>query len=239
MEGFQYYNMFETKGFEYLLTIVFFLLLIPFWMMLNKKVNIGKRISEAIGVLTARRIKLPKGIYHSPNHTWMHLLRSGVARVGLSDLLLKITGKIELTPLKSAGDEISKGDIVAQIHHDGKVLNIASPLSGKIVSFPVCESEKLLSDPYGNGWMLEIVPRAWIAETQHYYLAETTQSWAEKEIVRFKDFLSESMPKHDPEMPLNALQDGGELREQILAELPEGVWNDFDKQFLNFSAIKK
>jgi len=37
MEPFTYYNLFETKGIEYIATIIFFVLLIPFWLILNKK----------------------------------------------------------------------------------------------------------------------------------------------------------------------------------------------------------
>ena len=37
MEQFVYHNLFETKGIEYLITIAFFALLVPFWLFLNKK----------------------------------------------------------------------------------------------------------------------------------------------------------------------------------------------------------
>ena len=38
MDGFTYHDIFETKGLEYLAIIAFFLLLIPFWIILNRKV---------------------------------------------------------------------------------------------------------------------------------------------------------------------------------------------------------
>ena len=40
MDGFSYYNIFDTKGIEYLVVIAFLLLLIPFWLALNKQVKI-------------------------------------------------------------------------------------------------------------------------------------------------------------------------------------------------------
>lgn len=101
MDGFHYYNLFETKGMEYLLTIVFFLTLVPFWLLLNRKVKSTKWSSDANGTITASEIKVPRGVYHSPNHSWMYLQKSGKARIGLSDLLLKMTGKITVAPLKT------------------------------------------------------------------------------------------------------------------------------------------
>ena len=44
MEQFTYNNIFETKGIEYLLIIGFFLVLIPFWLILNKRVEIARQI---------------------------------------------------------------------------------------------------------------------------------------------------------------------------------------------------
>lgn len=43
MEPFSYYNLFETKGMEYIVTIVFFILLIPFWLILNKKPAVKRK----------------------------------------------------------------------------------------------------------------------------------------------------------------------------------------------------
>jgi len=36
MEGFTYIDIFATEGIEYLVVIVFLLLIIPFWMFLNR-----------------------------------------------------------------------------------------------------------------------------------------------------------------------------------------------------------
>ncbi len=37
MDGFTYINIFETKGIEYLAIIAFLVMLIPFWLLLNRK----------------------------------------------------------------------------------------------------------------------------------------------------------------------------------------------------------
>ena len=71
-------------------------------------------------------------------------------------------------------------------------------------------------------------------ETQTYYLAEKATEWSKKEFVRFKDFLSAgAMAKYSSEPPMVLLQDGGEIRENVLSELPNEVWEDFQEEFLN------
>ncbi len=48
MDGFSYNNIFETKGIEYLVIIAFFLILIPFWIKLNKKVKTTEHVQKTL-----------------------------------------------------------------------------------------------------------------------------------------------------------------------------------------------
>jgi len=77
-----------------------------------------------------------------------------------------------------------------------------------------------------------IKPLNWISDTNTYHLAEKATQWSANEIERFKDFLSDTIPKYTPEPSLVILQDGGELRDNTLSELPAEVWQDFQENFL-------
>ena len=236
MDGFSYFNIFETKGIEYLVIIAFFAILIPFWIVLNKQVKITKQIQKVIGILSASVLRIPQGLFYSKNHTWTHLEISGAAKVGLDDLLQHITGEVKFSNLKNPGEMINKGDLLTEIEKDGKKLKIFAPISGKILKTNsiLNESPEILNpDPYGKGWIYKIKPSNWIAETNSYYLAEEATNWATKELERFKDFLAVSMKKYSPELSIITMQDGGELRDNTLSELPNEVWQDFQKEFLN------
>jgi len=175
MDGFSYTNIFETKGIEYLAIIAFFIILIPFWILLNKQAKISKQIKRIIGILSASVLKIPQGLFFSKNHTWTHLERSGSATVGLDDLLLHITGTVNFRNLKNPGDMINKGDLLTEVNQNGKILRIFSPISGKILASNTLlkDNPELSSeDPYGKGWIYKIKPTSWIAETSSYYLAE-------------------------------------------------------------------
>ena len=236
MEGFTYNNIFEMKGIEYLAIVAFFAILIPFWLLLNKQVKNKKQLQKSLGSLSPNSLQIPQGLFFSRFHTWTHLERSGVAKVGLDDLLVHITGEVKLSRLLDSGERIKKGDFLGEIVQDDKRLKIYSPISGEIVesnSLLIKNPELLNEDPYQKGWMYKIKPISWVTDTQSYFLAEDASLWARQELDRFKDFLAESIVKYSPDPTSVVLQDGGELRDQPLSELPNEVWQDFQQNFMS------
>lgn len=238
MDGFSYSDIFATKGVEYLIIIAFLALLIPFWIILNKQATINRQIEKAIGFLSAGILKIPQGLFYARNHTWMFMEHSGVAKVGLDDLLLHITGEVNFNIRKNRGDMISKGDVLTEIDQNGKLLRILSPVSGKIMdanSMLNGHPGLLNEDPYGKGWIYKIKPTNWIDDAKSCYFAEEATKWSTKELERFKDFLAVNMKNYSPEPSMVILQDGGELSDHSLSALPREIWTNFEKEFLNLS----
>lgn len=234
MDGFSYYNIFETKGIEYLITIAFFLLLVPFWIALNRQAKATKKLNEALGILSANILKIPQGVFYNKNHTWTFLERNGAARIGLDDLLLNIIGNVKINKLKEVGQMVNKGEVIAEVGQNGKTIKVVSPISGEVIRANATLNETpeaLNEDPYGRGWIYKVKPVNWMAETQECYLAEDAVNWSKQEITRFKDFIAESTKKHAQEPANLILQDGGEIAVNALAEMPDEVWKDFEKHF--------
>jgi len=199
-------------------------------------VTIKEKIQKALGVLSASILRVPQGIFYNKNHTWTYLEKSGVAKVGLDDLLLHITGEVKIHQYKNPGESINKGEILAEIDQNGKSLSIFSPISGKVLdSNPdlIVNNQLLNEDPYGKGWLLNIKPTNWIAEIPACYLAEEATVWFKKELDRYKDFLAVNIGKYSSETSFATLQDGGELIDNSLSDLPNEMWQDFQKEFLN------
>lgn len=236
MDGFSYVNIFETKGVEYLAIIAFLVLLIPFWLFLNKKSKISGQLRRASEALSANILSIPQGLFYSKNHTWTYLEKSGSARVGLDDLLVHFTGEVKLNYFKNPDEMVKKGEFLAEIAREGKLLRIYSPISGKfLLTNPFLEEspEILNEDPYGKGWICKIQPTNWVEETRSYFLAEEAITWSAKELVRFRDFLSRSMGKYSTEPSPVTLQEGGEISDKALAGLPKEIWQDFQQEFLD------
>ena len=236
MDGFTYNNIFEMKGIEYLAIAIFFAILIPFWIILNKEVKTKQKVQRDLGSLTPSSLQIPQGLFFSRLHTWAHLEKSGLAKVGLDDLLVHITGEVKFSRILESGERIRKGDFLAEIVQKGKLLKVYSPISGEIIetnSILLNKPELLNEDPYQKGWMYKIKPISWVADTHSYFLAEDASLWAKQELERFKDFLAQSLGKYSPDPSAIILQDGGELRDQPLSELPNEVWQDFQQDFLS------
>lgn len=235
MNGYTYHNIFETKGIEYIAIIIFFMILIPFWLFLNNHKEIKQKIRNIIRVLNFEILKIPLGIFIGENHTWMFLEKSGYASIGLDDFILHTTGRIKIKFSCNIDYKINKGELLFVIEKENKMLKIFSPVTGKITqnNLSVNENSDLLfSDPYNKGWLVKIKPDNWVNETQSYYLAEDAINWSKNELQRFKDFIALSHRSLLTGSSMAVLQDGGELVDNILSDLPENVWTDFQDKFL-------
>ncbi len=239
MEGFTYTNIFETKGIEYLAIITFFAILIPFWMLLNKQVKITRQIQKSLVFLTAGSLRIPQGLFFSKLHAWTHLEKSGLAKVGPDDFLMKVTGEVKVLNLRKQGEHVSKGELMATISQNDKMLHLYSPISGRIMESNdnlIKDPAMLNEDPYMKGWLYKIKPENWVQETQTYYLAEGASHWAEQELVRLKDFLA-AAGNGSTCLSTVVLQDGGELCAEPLAGLPGEIWQAFQEDFLERKSL--
>ena len=235
MEGFTYTNIFETKGIEYLVILAFFAIMVPFWLLLNRKTKISKPVSKKPALITIDSLRIPQGMFFSKFHTWAFLETNGEARVGIDDLLLHFTGNVSIENTKKPGDIINKGDLLARISNNGKYLRVLSPVSGEIMATNtmIADNPELINDDPNRLWIHTIKPTNWKAETNTYYLAEESTIWMLQELASFKDFLATAVSKYIPQPSGIVLQDGGELLDQPLAQFPGEIWQEFEEKFLS------
>ncbi|HAN00089.1 MAG TPA: hypothetical protein DCQ26_15935 [Marinilabiliales bacterium] len=233
MDSFSYYDIFQTKGIEYLIIIAFLLMLIPFWRIINRKGNLVAKFQETLGSFTSSILNIPKGVFYCTNHTWAFMEKSGIAQIGIDDWLLHLMGESELVLHKAPGVSVKKGELMAEIKNQDKCLSIYAPISGTIVSAielaPNEHPKSVVLQTEGRLFNME--PTHWKAETKSFLLGDEAKSWINSEIQRLKDFLAASMVQQSVPA-LVVLQEGGELKENLLPELSGEVWQNFQKEFL-------
>jgi glycine cleavage system H protein len=235
MEGFTYQNIFDTKGIEYIFVILFLMVLIPFWLILNRRSRKLKLVPEAFAI-SLDTLRIPRGVFFSKNHTWMHMNKSGSAKIGLDDMLMHAAGPVNIDYKVEGGKAVEKGDLIAEIKQGGKSLKILSPLSGevkKINNSLFDHPEFLNNHPFTEGWIMEVEPSEWLEETRSCNLGERAKSWMQAELGRFREFVLNSSASADPTRPMVVLQDGGELMDHTLQKLPPDRWEDFQNNFLS------
>lgn len=236
MEGFTYTDIFDTKGIEYLVIIAFLLLIIPFWRALNAPLVRKVPVYLREGVLTEKVLRFLPGLFYGRNHTWLKLEDSGIARVGLDDLLVHLTGEVNIKQIRIPGEQVRKNDVLAEIGTDGKKLKILSPVSGQVekLNKKIERDPGILNkDPYGDGWMVMIKPSSWFSESRSFFMGKNAVDWATGELSRIRDFLSNTSGSITAGHPVAVLQTGGEIRDEPLRELPAEIWEKFQETFLD------
>jgi hypothetical protein len=99
----------------------------------------------------------------------------------------------------------------------------------------VTDSSLLNSSPHGEGWIYKIEPTNWLKEVQFLIMGKTYKLWLKKEFQRLKEFLAEAL-RNENSGYVHVLQDGGELRENILKDLGPEIWEDFQTNFMDVSS---
>ena len=206
----------------------------------GKKQNWTSSESEmkASPILKEDTIVAPKGLYFDKTHTWAFMEKDGNVKVGIDDFLQHLTGTLTRVIMKNTGEKVRKGEKILTIVKDGKQLSIYAPISGTIIqqnTSLVADSSLVNSSPYAEGWVYLIEPNNWVREMRFLFMGEKYSEWIEDEFIRLKDFFASSVKSKAPAFAHVILQDGGELADNILADLEPEVWEDFQNKFINTS----
>lgn len=198
-------------------------------------------VSEDIAItpaLNVNSVAAPAGLYYDKTHTWAFMEKDGQVKIGIDDFLQHITGQLTQVKMKAAGEKVRKGEKIFTIVREGKQLEIYSPVSGYIRNYneELLENpEKLNTSPYSDGWVYQIEPANWLRETRFMFMADKFRDWLDDEFTRLKDFLATSANSSSLVYNHIILQDGGELTDNVLADMEPEVWEDFQTKFIDTS----
>lgn len=159
-----------------------------------------------------------------------------MVKIGLDDFLLHVTGPLSRVKMKQVGEQIRKGEPALTIVQNGKQLVINAPVSGtvKLQNSQLLEDISLInSSPVHEGWIYAIEPSNWEKESQFLIMADKYKEWLKNEFSRLKDFLAYNRQTSNAELVPVMLQDGGELKDNLLADFGPEVWEDFQNKFIN------
>ncbi len=179
---------------------------------------------------------IPKGLFFDKTHTWAFMKKDGLVKIGIDDFLQHVTGTITRVEMKNAGEKIKKGDQFLTLIRKGKQLKIYSPVSGTITAQNktlITNSSLLNSAPYSGGWVYLIEPANWIREIQFLTMAGKYKTWLKDEFSRLKDFFACTFKDNTTGYAQVAMQDGGALKDKVLADLGPEIWEDFQTRFID------
>lgn len=100
----------------------------------------------------------PENYLFTADGYWLYIQKN-IAKIGITDFMQHKYPDITSCSLAQVGTEIKRSNIFGSIESRKTVIDLISPVSGKIIAIndAVIKSPELLNnDPYAEGWMLEV-----------------------------------------------------------------------------------
>jgi glycine cleavage system H lipoate-binding protein len=164
--------------------------------------------------------------------------QDGLVKIGIDDFLKHVVGAITQLKLRVPGEKVRKGEKILTVIRDGKQLNIYSPVTGfirKQNEFLSSTPAKINDSTFTENWVYQIEPSNWSRDVNFMFMIDKYRDWLNDEFARLKDFMANSANSNQLVYQHVVLQDGGELKDNILADLGPEVWEDFQTQFIDTS----
>jgi len=103
---------------------------------------------------------IPDDLRYTPEHEWVRPGQPAV-RVGITDFAQDALGDIVYVQLPDPGTAVQTGQAFGEVESTKSVSEIYAPVAGTVVASNTRladEPELINTDPYGEGWLVEIEP---------------------------------------------------------------------------------
>jgi glycine cleavage system H protein len=105
----------------------------------------------------------PDDLKYTPMHEWVRTPgeTEGSVRVGITHFAQDALGDIVYVSLPEVGEELQSGTTCGELESTKSVSDIYAPVSGTVVARNDsldATPELVNNDPYGGGWLFEVVP---------------------------------------------------------------------------------
>ncbi|MGA3148601.1 MAG: glycine cleavage system protein GcvH [Acidimicrobiales bacterium] len=105
-------------------------------------------------------MNVPEDLRYSTDHEWARE-EGGRVRVGITDYAQDALGDVVFVDLPSPGRTVEAGGLLGEVESTKSVSEIYAPVAGEVAAVNTVLAgapETLNTDPYGDGWICEIVP---------------------------------------------------------------------------------
>jgi len=105
----------------------------------------------------------PDDLKYTAEHEWVRSPgeSAGSVRIGITDYAQDALGDIVYVQLPEVGETVAAGAAVGELESTKSVSDVYSPVSGEVVARNDAldaTPELVNNDPYGGGWLFEVVP---------------------------------------------------------------------------------
>ena len=111
-------------------------------------------------------MNFPSDLKYTKDHAWVR--REGnTATVGITDFAQREVSDIVYVEVETVGETLSQDTIFGTVEAIKTVSDLFMPVSGEVIAFNeplIRKPEVVNTDPYGEGWMIQIAmsaPEEW------------------------------------------------------------------------------
>jgi glycine cleavage system H protein len=102
---------------------------------------------------------IPEELKYTEEHEWVARTGEDTVRIGVTDYAQEQLGDVVFVQLPEIGQSVGSGDTLGEVESTKSVSDIFAPLQGEVVGRNDAldqQPELVNSDPYGEGWMVEL-----------------------------------------------------------------------------------
>ena len=227
MEGFQYVDIFSTKGVEYLLVIGFMIAFVLMWKLMRAPAMPATALVGGAGSLEPGEwFQFDRSARYHPGHSWVKE-DGDLIRVGMDDFAHKLLGVAEGIDLPEVGTRLRQGESAWNLQVRSRPIEILSPIDGEVVEVndAVVRSPRVAADdPYGNGWLLTVRPTKSGSGLANLLTGRFARVWLDETVNMVRERMSGNLGM--------ALQDGGAPVSGFAVGLSPDDWEGVAAEFL-------
>ena len=104
---------------------------------------------------------VPPDLHYTPEHEWVRTTGTDTVRVGITDFAQSALGDVVFVQLPDLDSEVAAGASFGEVESTKSVSEIYAPISGVITARNdglVDQPDLINTDPYGEGWLVEMEP---------------------------------------------------------------------------------
>ena len=101
----------------------------------------------------------PDELSYTAEHEWVRMTESGNVRFGITHFAQESLGEIVYISLPAIGENITASSTCGEVESTKSVSDLYAPVDGEVVAINTnldSNPEVVNSDPYNEGWMVEV-----------------------------------------------------------------------------------
>ena len=113
--------------------------------------------------------EIPADLRYTKSHEWMRKLPDGTIEIGITDHAQQSRGDLVFVEVPEAGRRLAAGDACAVVESVKAASDVYSPLAGEVAAGNpalAAQPDLINRDPYGEGWILRLMPASADAGTE-------------------------------------------------------------------------